>query len=105
MLASKRKLNALSPSFLLRQLIHDPNCEMAHRQESFGLVVLKWMVALVGLGQQRAKRSRKRLRHEVELTALLRAVRFRLRRIVMRGFNRTATVMCASLILESTLSG
>jgi len=23
----------------------------------------------------------------------------------MRGFNRTATMMCASLILESTLSG
>jgi hypothetical protein len=37
--------------------------------------------------------------------ALLRAVRFRFRRIVMRGFNRTATMVWLSLILESTLSG
>jgi hypothetical protein len=37
--------------------------------------------------------------------ALLRAVGFRFRRIVMRGFNRTATMVCQSLILESTLSG
>ena len=37
--------------------------------------------------------------------ALLRAVRFRFGRIVMRGFNRTATMVCLSLILESTLSG
>jgi hypothetical protein len=36
---------------------------------------------------------------------LLLAVSFRFWRIVMRGFNRTATVMCATLILESTLSG
>jgi hypothetical protein len=78
---------------------------MAHRQESFGLVCVKWMAALGGLGQERATRPRKRLRHEVELTAPLRAVRFRFRRIVMRGFNRTAQVMCAALILESTLSG
>jgi hypothetical protein len=77
---------------------------MAHRQESFGLIVLSGWSPSVGLAR-RPPRSRKRLRREVELTALLRAVCFRFGRIVMRGFNRTATVMCASLILESTLSG
>jgi hypothetical protein len=80
------------------------NCEMAHRQESYSLVVLSEWSPSLGLAR-RTLRSRKRLRHEVGLTALLRAVRFRFGRIVMRGFNRTATVMCASLILESTLSG
>jgi hypothetical protein len=47
----------------LRQLTYDPNCEMAHRQEPFSLVVLS--VWLPSLGE-RATRSRKRLRHEIE---------------------------------------
>jgi len=61
------------------------------------------MVALGGLGQERATRSRKRLLHEARNSATGRP--FRLRRIVMRDFNRTVTMVCASLILESTLSG
>ena len=52
----------------LRQLIYDPNCEMAHRQEPFSLVVLSGWPLLGGLGSERATRSRKRLRHEIELT-------------------------------------
>jgi hypothetical protein len=77
-----------------RRLIYNPNCEMAHRREPFSLVVLSGWLPSVGL---RAVRFRswlacKSMRH--------------FRRIVMRGFNRLATMVCASLILlESTLSG
>ena len=52
----------------LRQRIYDPNCEMTHRQEPFSLVVFSGWSPLGGLGQERATRSRKRLRHEIELT-------------------------------------
>jgi len=61
------------------------------------------MVALGGLGQERANGPASGC--YVKHATLLRAVRFRLRRIVMRDFNRTVTMVCASLILESTLSG
>ncbi len=44
------------------------NCEMAHRQESYSLIVLSGWSPSVGLAR-RTLRSRKRLRHEVELTA------------------------------------
>ena len=76
---------------------------MAHRQESFSLVVLSGWSPLVGLARSapRGLESGCAMKH----ATLLRAVCFRFRKIVMRGFNRTATVMCASLILESTLSG
>ena len=76
---------------------------MAHRQESFSLVVSIGWSRSVGLARSasRGLESGCAIKHATHL----RAAYFRFRRIVMRGFNRTATVMCASLILESTLSG
>lgn len=58
---------------------HLGNCEMAHRQEPFSLLMLD--PSLVDAKSIRQFRS-----------------------IVMRGFNRTAMV-CTSLIFVSTLSG
>jgi hypothetical protein len=76
---------------------------MAHRQALFSLVLFSgWSPSVEWL--ESATRSRKRLLHEPR-NPVTGAAYFRLWRIVMRGFNRTATVMCASLILESTLSG
>ena len=75
---------------------------MAHRQTSLNLVVLSGWSPSVGLaGASRGLESGCAMKH----VTLLRAVRFRFRRIVMRGFNRTVTMVCTSLILESTLSG
>jgi hypothetical protein len=50
-----------------RRLIYDPNCEMAHRQGPFSLVVLSGWPPLGGFGRWRATRSRKWLRHEIEI--------------------------------------
>ena len=66
------------------------------------------------VGEERAMRSRNRLRQEIELTLarnsaiagqfLIISTRH-FRSIVMRGFNCTAGMAWSYLILESTLSG
>jgi hypothetical protein len=91
----------------LRQPIYDPNCEMAHRQEPFSLVVLGRWPLLGGLDRSapRGLETGCVMKFELTKTQLCYGPSvFVFRRIVMRGFNRTA-LWCASLIFESTLSG